>query len=517
MNTKEKISDYESRKAHALGMGGPEKLARRKATGILNARERIAYLTDEGSFLESGLFGFSSGNPADRDSTPADGKIAGYGRINGREATIVANDFTVKGSSSSLTNGKKIAQMKRVATQRGIPAVWLGESSGARMPDTMGAKGMGSMLGSDPTQYQRMRETPWASAALGSCFGSSAWYCVLSDFNVFRKGAILAVSSPRLCSLAINEDIDPEDLGGWRVHAEITGFADRVADTDEEALDAIKTFLGYMPSHHNEPPPLCAVPAGSDQASQTVLDILPESRTQVYDIRKVVSAIVDKDSLFELLPRFGRVGMTALARMGGHSVGIIANNPMFKGGALDADSCDKITSLLVMCDSFNIPILMFVDTPGFFIGLDVERSRAAGKIMNFMNALSLCTVPKLSVILRKSYGQAYLNMGGGRNSDEVAAWPTAEISFMDPAFAVHVVHGSRDEKFRDPGTPEFQQEFEKMRGDAEVWDIAGNYSVQHVIRPEETRAYLLRMLEVHSLRMTGGVGQHLMRTWPTSY
>ena len=517
MNTKEQISGYESRKEHALGMGGAEKLAQRKATGILNARERIAWLTDEGSFLESGLFGFSSGNPADRDSTPADGKIAGYGRINGRETTIVANDFTVKGSSSSLTNGKKIAQMKRVATQRGIPAVWLGESSGARMPDTMGAKGMGSMLGGDPTQYQRMRETPWASAALGNCFGSSAWYCVLSDFNVFRKGAILAVSSPRLCSLAINEDIDPEELGGWRVHSEVTGFADRVADTDEEALDAIKTFLGYMPSHHNEPPPVSTVPAGSDQASQTVLDILPESRTQVYDVRKVVSAIVDKDSLFELRPRFGRVGMTALARMGGHSVGIVANNPQFKGGALDADGCDKITSFLVLCDSFNIPILMFVDTPGFFIGLDVERKRAAGKIMNFMNALSLCTVPRLSVILRKSYGQAYLNMGGGRNSDEVAAWPTAEISFMDPAFAVHVVHGSRDEKFRDPSTPEFQREFEKMRGDSEIWDIAGNFSVQHVIRPEETRAYLLRMLEVHSLRMTGGVGQHLMRTWPTSY
>lgn len=164
MNTKEQISTYDGKKENALGMGGPEKLARRKAMGILNARERIAYLTDEGSFLESGLFCFSSGNPADRESTPADGKIAGYGRINGREAAIIANDFTVKGASSSLTNGKKIGQMKRVATQRGIPAVWLGESSGARMPDTIGARGMGSMLGSDPTQYQRMRETPWATA-----------------------------------------------------------------------------------------------------------------------------------------------------------------------------------------------------------------------------------------------------------------------------------------------------------------------------------------------------------------
>ena len=517
MNVKEQLEAYEAHKARALAMGGPEKLAARKGAGLLNARERIAYLTDEGSFLESGLFGFSSGNPQDRDSTPADGKLAGYGRIDGREAALVANDFTVKGASSSLTNGKKIAQMKRVATQRGIPLVLLGESSGARMPDTMGARGMGTMLGGDAAQYQRMRETPWASAALGNCFGSSAWYCVLSDFNVFRKGAILAVSSPRLCSLAINENVDAEELGGWRVHAEVTGFADRVAESDEEALDAIKTFLGYMPSHHNEPPPERAVPGGSEDGMKRILDLLPENRTQVYDVRKVVTAIMDKDSFFELRPRFGRVGMTALARLGGHTVGIVANNPLYKGGALDADGCDKITSLLVLCDSFNIPILMFVDTPGFFIGVDVERKRAAGKIMNFMNALALCTVPKLSVVLRKSYGQAYLNMGGGRNSDEVAAWPTAEISFMDPAFAVHVVHGSRDEKFRNPETPEFQQAFEQMRGDAEVWDIAGNYSLQHVIRPQETRAYLLRMLEVHRLRLTGGVGQHLMRTWPTSY
>ena len=181
MNIGEQIGAYENKKARALGMGGPEKLARRKSTGVLNARERIAHLTYEGSFLASGLFGFSSGNSADRNSTPADGKIAGYGQIEGREVTIVANDFTVKGASTSLTNGKKIAQMKRVATQRGIPAVFLGESSGARMPDTMGARGMGAMPGSGPTQYQRMRETPWAAAALGHCFGSSAARPSLGD------------------------------------------------------------------------------------------------------------------------------------------------------------------------------------------------------------------------------------------------------------------------------------------------------------------------------------------------
>ena len=193
----------------------------------------------------------------------------------------------------------------------------------------------------------------------------------------------------------------------------MTGLIDQVVDTDEEALDAIKKFLSYMPAHCNEAPPVLAVPAGSGEAMADIVNLLPPKRTQVYDVRKIIKTIVDRDSYFELKPRFGKVAVTALARINGRSVGIIANNPLFKGGALDADGCDKATSLTVMCDSFNIPIIMFVDTPGFIIGLDAERKRAPGKIVNFMGALSLVTVPKLTIVLRKSYGQAYLNMGGG--------------------------------------------------------------------------------------------------------
>ena len=491
--------------------GGGETLERRKVAGVLNARERIAYLCDSGSFIESGLFGTSGTNPADHDKSPADGKVAGFGKINRREAGLVANDFTVMGSSSAATNGRKIGHMKRVATQRGIPLVFLGESSGARMPDTMGARGMGSLLGGDGTQYQRMREVPWVSATLGLSYGSSSWYAALSDFSVIRKGAVLAVSSPLLASLAIREKVDPEELGGWRLHTEVTGLADVAVDTDEEALDAIKAFLGYLPSHHNEAPPVCAVPAGSGEGMRDIVNLLPPSRTQVYDVRKVIHTVVDKNSFFELKARFGKVGVTGLARLDGRTVGILANNPLFKGGALDTDACEKFTSFLVLCDSFNIPIVMFVDTPGFIIGTDAERHRAPGKIMNMMNALSLMTVPKLSVILRKSYGQAYLNMGGGRNSDEVAAWPTAEISFMDSSFAVRIVHGL------EPGSEGFDAALVEMNRASEVWDAASIFAVQSVIRPQDTRDYLMRMLEVHQLRLSKGIGQHLMRAWPTSY
>ncbi len=255
----EVVAELEARRARVRAMGGEAKLAARRSQGVLDARQRIARLVDPDTFVEVGEFGTSI-MPEQSADTPADGKIAGYGKIAGRMVAVISNDFTVKGASSSAVNGRKIAHMKRVATQRGLPVVFLGESSGARMPDTMGARGMGTMLGNDPTQYQRMRETPWASAVLGPCFGSSSWYACCSDFNVMRKGAVLAVSSPLLVSKAVNEAVDAEELGGWRLHAEVTGLVDMVVDSDEAALDAIKTFLSYLPSHHNEPPPRAAVP-----------------------------------------------------------------------------------------------------------------------------------------------------------------------------------------------------------------------------------------------------------------
>jgi len=504
------LSEFERRRAQALAMGGPDKLARRRAAGVLNARERIERLFDRGTFHETGLLA-TSAYPDAKDRSPADGKITGFGRIDGREAACVANDFTVMGASSSATNMKKIGHMKRAAVTRGIPLVFLGESSGARLPDNMGARGMGSLLAQDPQQYLRQRESPWVSAALGMCYGSSTWYCCLADFNVMRKGAIVAVSSPLLASLAMNDPVDAEALGGWRVHAEITGFADTVVDTDEQAIDAIKTFLSYLPGHHNEAPPVKPVPAGSDAASEDILSLLPESRTQVYDMRKVLRAIADRDSWFELKARFGKAAVTALARLNGRSVGLVANNPLFKGGALDADACDKIVSFLVLCDSYNIPIVTFVDTPGFAIGVEAERKRAPGKIMNFMNALALVTVPKLTVLVRKSYGQAYINMGGGRNSDEFIAWPTAEVSFMDPNYAVTVVHGLK------PGDAGFGERLGEMERDSSVYDLASIHAVTDVIHPARTREALIRLLEIHQLRTTGGVGRHRLAAWPTSF
>ena len=504
------LKELKKRRKKALEMGGAEKLAKRKEQGVLNARERIDHIADPGSFSESGLLARSS-RPEVKARTPADGKVTGFCRIDGRPAAIASNDFTVLGASSAVMNQKKFRHIKDVATKRGMPLVFIGESSGARMPDRMGASGR-AIIGQDPYEYRRLRETPWAAAQLGDCYGSSTWYACMSDFVVMRKGATMAVASSRVTSLAINQPIDKEELGGWKLLTGTSGLVDLATDTDEEALDAVKTFLSYLPGHHMEPPPVQPVPDGSGDEVEGILEIMPEERTRVYDMRKIVGVLADTGSVFEIKPRYGKAVMTALVRLNGHSVGVIANNPLFKGGSLDADACNKATAFMVLCDSFNIPLVMLVDVPGFLVGIDGERKGAPGRIINWMNALSLITVPKISVIVRKSYGQAYLNMGGGRNSDEVAVWPTADLGFMDPEFGVNVVFGiSRDD---DP--EEFEKRVAELSRDSAAWDLAELYETQDVIDPRETRDWLITMLDVHRQRLTGGIGEHLLRAWPTS-
>jgi len=353
MSARDVIKQLEEKNAEALAMGGAEKLAQRKAQGVLNARERIDRLVDPGSFTESRRHARSI-RPEVRHKTPADGKVAGYARIDGREVALVSNDFTVLGASSSVVNMKKIRHVKQAASRYGMPLVFLGESSGARMPDRMGASGR-AILAQDPTEYQRLRESPWVSALLGQCYGSSTWYAAMSDFVVMRKGSVMAIASPGVTSIAIGKPIDSEELGGWKLLTGVSGLADMAVDSDEQALDAIKRYLSYMPAHCMEAPPERPVPAGSDDACRKMLEIVPEARNKVYDVRKVIAAVADRDSSFELEERFGRSVATVLARLDGKSVGFIANNPLYKGGALDADACQKATSFMVLCDSSTSP------------------------------------------------------------------------------------------------------------------------------------------------------------------
>ncbi len=510
MTFDDKINEHKTRRAKAKAMGGPEKLEKRRNDKTLNARERVDSLLDPGSFRESGLFGTSYIKEM-RDKTPADGKVCGFGEIDGRPVGVVSYDFTVKGSSSSATNTKKMSHIKDMGAKRGFPVAFLSESTGVRMPDVMG-EGMGNT--NEGPRFLRRREAPWVSAVMGYAFGSAAWHACAADFNVIRKGSVMAVSSPRMVSRALGRDVTGEELGGWRVHADHTGFADAVADTDEEALGLVKKFLGYLPGHRNEAPPMAPVPDGSGDAGDTLLELVPQSLSQVYDVRKIIMAIADTDSFFELKARYGRSLTTALARVDGHTVGFIANNPRFKGGAMDADGCTKATSFLVLCDSYNIPMVFLQDQPGFLIGPEAEKEGVIGKVINWMNAMLQTTVPKLTIIMRKSYGRGFINMGAGGTVEEVAAWWSADVSFMDPRSAVSIVHGINEDD--DPEA--FNERVEEMRAlGGSAYDLAAVYGVKDVIDPRETRAYVIDMLKVHRSRLTNGIGEHLLGNWPTSY
>ena len=511
MSHEEKMKLFHEKKKHQLGMGGEERLKARKASGKLNVRERIEYFFDPGTFQELGLFSHSAA-PGMAGRTPTDGKIAGSGLVRGRPVGVVANDMTILGASSSTTNMKKIDYMRTLTCEKGMPLVFLAESTGARMPDTMGALGMGQG-GQSPAQYRRLRESPWISVLLGPSYGSSSWYSAMSDINVMQKGAVMAVSSPKVTFFAVGEETPPEELGGWRLHSEVTGLVDAVGETEEECMDIAKKYLGYLPSHSGEIPPRGDVPGGSGEEMADILKYLPEQRNRVYDMRGIAKAIVDGGEILELKANFGRPCITAFARLNGHAVGVIANNPFYGAGALNADCCEKITSFLVLCDSFNIPIITLVDTPGFLVGKEGERRKITGKIINWMNALSLVTVPRLTVAVRKIYGQAYLNMGGGKYSDVFAAWPTAEISFMDPTPGINVVFNLK----REDDPERFEALLDEMARNTEPWDAAGIFGVNEIIDPSETRHFLIRMLELHQNRRSNGIGKHSMHSWPTSY
>jgi acetyl-CoA carboxylase carboxyltransferase component len=511
MSHDEKMKIYHEKYKHQLTMGGAEKLKLRKKAGKLNARERINSLLDSNTFQEIGIFSHSS-VLEEAEQTPGDGKIIGHGLVNGRQIGVISGDMTVKGGSSAFTNMKKIEYMRAWSCESEKPLVYFNESTGARMPDIMGTWAM-SQGGQNKLQYRRYREAPWIAALMGPSFGSGTWYSVMSDIAVMLKGAVMAVSSPKVTRIATGEDTPWEELGGWKLHYENTGLVDAVADTEQECIELVKKYLSYLPQNAKEPAPLHDIPERSGDGRADILDLLPEKSNRAYDMLKIIKPISDGGQILELKAKFSRQCITAFAGLGGKTVGIIANNPQFMAGALDADSCDKITSFLVLCDSYNIPIVMLVDTPGFLIGKAGEYKKVTGKIINWMNALSLVSVPIFTIIVRKTFGQAYLNMGAGKYSTVIAAWPTAEISFMSPEPGINVLFNLKQED-----NPEKFEELKQMMSkNSEPWVGAGIFGLHDIIDPRETRDFLIKMLAIHCNRPQGHVGKHLMHNWPTSY
>jgi len=516
MGMKEALEELKRRKAKALEMGGLDKVARKHAMGLGTARERVDKLLDPGSFFEIGMLNHSD-IPGMEDKTPADGKIAGFGTINGRMVAVTADDATVLAGTGGRIGVEKEHRLTRWAAEKGYPIINLGEGGGARIPDIMGSEGLSSMTMRKEMAI-RCRQVPFVATIMGECFGGPSWLAALADFVVQVKGSCMAVSGPRVLEVATSEQVENEDLGGWKLHAEITGQVDRVAEDEADCFRIVREFLSYMPSNAQELPPVVP-PCEDDQETrqERLLTLVPEESRRGYDMNRVIKTIVDDEQLFALKPDFDRSVITCLARIEGHSVGIIANQPMYMAGAMGPDGCDKCCSFVCLCDSFNVPLIFLHDTPGFLVGKAAELKRMPGKIINFIEAVALSTVPKISLVIRKSYGMAYSNMcGTGMGADFVLAWPNAEISFMAPEVAANVVYRRKIDESDDVKTARKQAE-QQIRAAGAPWKAAGLHLLEDVIDPRDTRKVLSHILNLARGSDGGYRSRRLLANWPTTF
>ncbi|HZP12396.1 MAG TPA: carboxyl transferase domain-containing protein [Nevskiaceae bacterium] len=504
------MQELAAREARAKAMGGEEKIARQQKKGRLTARERIDALLDPNSFDEHGLLAVSD-LPEARDKTPADGKVTGFGAIDSRTVFVAADDVTVfAGAGGRVGVGKQFKGMT-YAAEHGYPCIHLGDAGGARVPDIMGSAGMMSMV-YPISGAPRDRKVPLVTAIMGECFGGAAWTASVSDIVVQVKGTAMCVGGPSILEIATGEKTSLDELGGWELHAKVTGQVDLFAEDDRECLALVRKSLAYFGktgSEHDfpksegnrDPTPSSPTPISADPTP-----IVPADSRLVYDMHRVVDAICDEGSVLELKPSFDGSLITALARIDGIIVGILANNPKVTAGAMGPGACEKATSFICLCDSFDIPLVFLHDTPGFFVGKRAEEGAMPLKIMNWIEALHHCTVPRISVIVRKSYGMAHCNMSGGNmGNDVLLAWPGADVSFMAPAVAVNVVHGRK--ALSDADRTGLMNEISRANA---PWDAAAKNYIDRVIDPKDTRAEIVR-----ALRRAGPVrSKRLLASWP---
>jgi acetyl-CoA carboxylase carboxyltransferase component len=491
-------------------MGGADKVARLRAAGRRTARDHLAHLLDEGTFTEVGMFARSE-HADDRAATPADGKICGHGAIDGRPVTVAVDDVTVKRATSSIVGARKLARVYEQARRAGNPFVYIGETGGARLPHTLGAAGY-SNEAVFPWLAARQREVPVACAIVGESFGGSSFIAGLSDFVVQVRGSVLAITSPRVIEVATGQQVSNEVLGGADVHDRRTGQIDLAVDNDDDAYDAIRRFLSYLPSRAGEQP--SRGPSTVTGPDDAIAAAVPTKRTQTYDMRSLIELLVDYGELLELKPNFGASVVTGLARIDGWAVGIVASQPAFAVGSLTPDACSKATRLLCLCDAFGLPVVFLQDTPGFLVGTDVEHDRLLARAMLFLEALSLARVPRLSVVVRKAFGLAFFSMGGSNmGSDLLVAWPGAEIGFMDPVVGANVLHADRLAGLRgDERRDELYRLAAELGADSDPRAIAAVMNLDDVIEPADTRVVLADALARYAPSATRTPS--VLASWP---
>ena len=514
MDMKSGLDELNRRRETGLQMGGKERIEKQHQRGHLTARERIEKLLDPGTFMEVGLLEQYEIPGSGGKAVPTS-RIRGFGKIDGRTVVVHADDRTILAGSDEIGVGRRGGTASLTAEEMNGPIIGLGDGGGGRMQTFLGSANIMAIAFSVRGRMNP-RKVPNIATIMGYCFGAPTWQAVSADIVVMVKGCCMAVSGPRVLEVAKDEKITPEELGGWKLHAEVTGQVDFFAEDDEHCLQIVREVVGYLPSRCDEEPPYVATEDPPDRRVDEIMSILPEKSNRVYDMHKIIEAIVDDGKYLSLKPYFGKALITCLARMDGRTVGIIASQTLHNAGASGPDECEKATSFIVLCDSFYIPLIHLHDTPGFLVGAPAERGKIPLRIMVWMQALALATVPKISVIVRKSYGQALLNMGASSDPDFIVAWPTADISFMSAEAATNVVYFRRLEEAEDPGA-ERTKLVKQMEYENAPWKAAAKGLLDDVIDPRDTRKYIIDCLDILRSRRGGLISKKYLQSWPSGF
>lgn len=493
----EKINElYDRRREVELG-GGDERMIKQHEKGKLTARERIHLLVDKGSFVELNPFieHRSVDFGLDKIKGPGDGVVTGYGKVNGRPIYLFSQDFTVFGGALGEMHAKKIANVMDLAAKNGAPFVGLNDSGGARIQE-----GVVSLDGYGHIFYRNTIYSgviPQISVIMGPCAGGAVYSPAITDFVfMVEETSQMFITGPKVIETVTGEKISSEDLGGANVHNSISGNAHFQGQTEKEVLEMVRQLLLYLPQNNEEKPPSMEADDKEDYREK-LTEIIPFNGLRPYDVRKVIGEVVDTDSFMEIQKDFAKNIVIGLARMKGEVVGLVCNQPKVLAGGLDIDSSDKAARFIRFCDSFNIPLITFEDVSGFFPGVKQEHGGIIRHGAKILYAYSEATVPKLTVILRKAYGGAYVALNSKSiGADLVFAWPNAEIAVMGSQGAANIIFAKEIQNSDNPEQTRAQKIAEYREKFANPYVAASQGMVDDVIDPRETRIKLLQSLEM---------------------
>lgn len=500
---KDKLRRLEEKKMHALQGGGEQRISKQHEKGKLTARERVDLLLDAGSFEEIGMLVThrSSDFGMEKQQYPGDGVITGYGTVNGRLIFLFAQDFTVFGGSLSETHAEKICRIMDLALENGAPVIGLNDSGGARIQE-----GVNSLGGYAEIFFRNTISSgviPQISAIMGPCAGGAVYSPAITDFIMMVEGtSYMFVTGPNVVKTVTNEEVSFEDLGGASAHARKSGVTHLTAGNDYDCILKLKKLLSYIPQNCEETVPDIPYEFGTEERPDLGA-LIPDSAQQPYDIKEVIDGIVDVETFFEIHAEYAENIVIGFARIGGKSIGIVANQPYHLAGVLDVNSSKKAARFVRFCDSFNIPLLVLVDVPGFLPGTDQEWSGIISSGAKLLYAFSDATVPRVTLITRKAYGGAYDVMNSKHiRADFNFAWPTAEIAVMGAKGASEIIFKREIQQAADPAAKLAEAEQAYADKFANPYRAAERGFIDEVIDPVDTRKKLIKAFFMLSEKVT---------------